>query len=402
MGLRYSQGKYGEFTYGLSPAGFSYRVELADPSGNLKAYANNEIVSLEWQYSDAGGCDKFKLTLKRDYDDLSNVSDADLKSLYDIKVYIVPDFGESAVLFYRGFITNIRPVLQDANEVVIISGKGYGYLLKKKQIYINNGAPKEYTSTDFDTVLDDITTNYMPSGISVGTLDSFNVNISSMKFNGSVWEAIEKLADIVGAEWGVDSSKTFFFHERSNTRGKRFRIGYDVQILEDEIDYDGIVNKVIVEGGDVDGVPVRVIVENAGAAEDYGVTFEERIRNSAVLDVGVATALANSYLEKYKDYNRNTRIIVPRYNEKIEADQPMKKVVLDSDPRPNVWKYGAFKYGEQKYSADTEYIIRNIRYQLNDTSLAVELEFNQGKPDLARRLDRMLFQLEQQRQSAGV
>jgi len=398
MGLRYGQGVYGTFKYGPSPVGFTFKVQIANSSGTLQAYVNNEIAALEFSYTDQGGCEKLKMFLRRQYDNLTGLTVSSKKEKFDIKVYIVPDFGDSAVLFWRGEIANIQPALRDSEEVQVLA---YGYVnrLKKLQVH-DEGAPVEFASTTIGDIVDDIITDYVvtPAGITKGTIDTFSTVVSSMKFNGSVYEAIEKLAKIVNAEWGVDASREFFFRERSILRGHRFREGYDISEIQDEIDYDQIVNAVIVEGGEVNDVPVRVVVTRSSPYE----TSEKRINNAAVLSQTVGERLGEAYLDRYGDFLRNTRIVLPRNKTFIEETVPMKRAIIDRDPRPNVWHYGTLKYGTQKYASEEEYIIRRIIYQLNDTSLTTEIEFGEGKPDVKDRFEELQFKLEQQRQTAGV
>lgn len=402
MGVRYGQAKYGTFKYGKSPSGFAFRVEIRDSSGAIAQYANNQINSLDWQFDTRGGCRKGSLVLKRDYDNLLNITDSDLKSLYSMRIYIVPDFGDSAVLFYDGIVFSIRPTMKDGNEAVRITTNGYSKLMEKKQIYINSGEPKIYTNTTIGDVVDDLCTNFMPSEISIGTVDAFDTEVTTMKLNGSLWEAVEKVAEIVDAEWGVDADKNFFFLQKSSSPGIRFKRGYEIESIEDEIDYDSIVNRVVIEGGDVDGEPFRAVFSDGSSISDYGRVFEERIRNSAVLDYSVAERLALSYFRKYADYSRNIRITLPRYNQKIESTLPIPLAAIDKNPKVSTWKYGTFKYGAQKYTSDTYHAVKRIDYSLNDTSLRVEIEFNQGKPDLNKKLERIQFEIEQQRQAAGV
>lgn len=400
MGLRYGQGKYGEFKYGLTEAGFESAIKIYDSSGVLKAHVTSEIVSVDWSYNDRGGCDKASIVLKRDFDDLSNLTASSKDEIYDVRIYIVPEFGESSTLFWRGEIAQILPSLKD-EETVTVKCLGYVHRLRKLQIH-SSGAPVEYSSTTISAIVTSVFNTYVDpnTDISAGTIDTFSTSVSSMKFNGSVYDAMERLAEIVDAEWGVDRSLNFFFRERSTTRGA-FRInqGQDVSQIDDEYDYDQIINKIIIEGGEVSGTPVRYVKTDSASVTKYGLR-ETRVVNSSIRTELVAEQMANAYLNKYSEFQRNFRAILPLANTLIEETTPLDLVVIDTNPRPDVPKYGSFKYGNDKYGAEEDYRIRNIHYTLNDTSLTIEIEFNEGKPDITKQIEELEFELEQLREAS--
>jgi hypothetical protein len=66
-------------------------------------------------------------------------------------------------------------------------------------------------------------------------------------------------------------------------------------------------------------------------------------------------------------------------------------------------KYGEIKYGDgSKYSEINHQRINSISYSLKDSSLDTYVELNTGKPDITNRFEELEFNLDQQRQSAGV
>lgn len=401
MGLRYGIGVYNDFTYGPEDAGFNFRIELANKSGVLQAWADSELESLEWSFTDEGGCETLKMVLKREFDNLENITATNKKEMYIVRVYIVPGFGESAIKFWEGEVRNIQPALEDDERTSILA-RGYGYHLQQIQVH-DEGAPVEYEDKTIDEIVEDIFDNYVatPTGISKGTIDTFSVTASYMKFNGTAWEAIEKLAEIVDAEWGVNSSKEFFFRERALDVGHRFKIGVDILDIADEYDYDSIKNVIIVEGGDVDDVPLRYVKSDADSIANYK-ERHHREKNSHVLSESVAEQLAQKIIDVDGEYARNVRLTLPFNNLKIETNEPMKLVVIEEQPRGNYWFYGTFLYGEQGYSAEEKHRIRRVTYTLNDTSITTEIELNKGKPKVKQELQTLKFELEQQRQQSGV
>lgn len=403
MAKKYGQAKYGTFRYGVTPLGVSFQIKISDSSGNLKMLANNEFELMEWSFLDQGGCDKAKIRIKRSYDDLSYITATTKQEIYNLQIIITENFGETAKRYWQGEIVNIRPTLRDS-EGIDITAVGYVERLKKIQIH-SNGEPVEYTSTTIEDVVDTIFDNYIATNTSItlDAIDSFGVAISAIKFNGSVYEALKKLGDIVNAEWGVNRDLEFYFYQRSSSSSDktRFLEGVEIEKIDDEYDWQPIVNSVIVEGGEVNDKPLRVIVENTESKNAYGL-MQDRINDSSIVSEDIASQLGSTYLEKHSQYKRNFRVTLPLNNRLIEESLPIPLGIIVKNPRPNLYKYATFKYGQKKYSGEETYRIRKIFYEINDTSIRTEIDFSDGKPSLDTRLERLLFQLEQQRQSQGV
>lgn len=405
-GLRYSQSKYGLFRYGASESGFQFKIQLSDSSGNVVALLNNEVKELTWTYNRVGGCKKFNMVLKRKYDVLTNLTASDYASIYDLQVYITSGFGGSSTLYYRGMIQSIRPSLIDAEEVVV-SGIGYGDRLTDLQCQDGTGAPKIYTSKTITQVVNSLLSDFVTGNtpITSGTIDTFSTSIASIKFNGTVKEALDKLASFVDAEWGVDRNLELYFVAKSTavTDATRWKIGYDISQIEDEFDYSQIVNRVYIEGGDISGVPYRYVSSDSGSITLYGLR-EKRVSNSSVVDATVAATLANSILERYKTYLRNSRLTLPFNKSLIESSVPLPLAGIIKAPKLGTRQYATFKYGTGNgtYCGETTYKIESIEYTLKDVSLETRIELNEGKPDFTDQFELLQFQLEQERQDAGV
>jgi len=402
MGLRYSQAKYSSFRYGISDPGFQFKVQFSTKAGVVQAFVNNQIASLNWTFERMGGCGKFNLVLKRAYDDLTNLTASDRRQRYDFQVYITPSFGGVSTLYYRGYVTNIRPSLKD-REQTIVTGFGYGERLKKIQVQDGTGAPKIYASSTVSGVVNSLITDFITPNtpITAGTIDTFSTAVTSIKFNGTVYEAIKKLADIVGAEFGVDKNREIYFRTPSTEVGFRFQKKKQIGRIDDEFDWSDIVNRVYIEGGDVDGVPFRFVKTDQSSKDNYELS-EVRISNSSVTTQALAESLADSILLKKRELLRNTGIQLPFNTDLIETNIPLKLAVLVDDPKQVLFKYGTFKYGAQKYCGEETFKINRIDYELKDVSILTEIELNEGKPNFATQFETLNFELEQQRQAEGV
>lgn len=408
MALRYGQGKYGQFKYGTTETAFQFRCQVSDPSGNVVLLLNNEVKELSWNYGRVGGCKKFEMILKRQYTDLTNLTSTYRRSIYDFQIWITSGIGGSSTLYYRGYITSIRPNLKD-NEETVVSGQGYGERLNELQVHDGTGAPKEYTGSTITGVVNSIFTDFIDTytDITSGTIDTFDTDIASIKFNGTVTEALNKLASFVDAEWGVDRNLELYFVSKSEIAGKRYLVGKDIGSMEDEFDYSEIVNVVYVEGGDVNEVPYRFIKTSQWSIDAFG-RKEKRVKNSSVVDNTVANVLADSILDRFNTYQRNVRLAIPFNKELVESSIPLGKVAIVHVPKQITKKYGQFKYGTKvggngwTYSGEQLYKIASIEYELKDSSLFTSIELNEGKPDVTAQFELLEFQLEQQRQAQGV
>lgn len=404
MGLRFSQGKYGSFKYGPSEAGFQFLVQISDSAGTLVKYINNEVKELTWAYNRNGGCGKFQMVLKRSYGNLTYLTASNRKEIYDLQIFITSNFGGTSTRYYRGYITSIRPNLQDG-EATTVSGGGYGQRLDEIQINDGTGAPKEYTNTTISGVVTSLLNDFITPNtpITAGTVDTFSTAVVSINFNGTAKEALDKLASLVDGEWGVDRTRALYFRRKSTTVGFRFKVGYDIGKIEDEFDYTEIVNRVYIEGGDVGGVPYRFVKSKPWSIATFGLK-EKRISNSSVVDDTVAGVLADSVLNKQEMYMRNVRLDLPFNKSLIETNNPLDLVVIVDQPKLRGKKYSTFKYGAGNagYSGETTYRIDSVDYQLKDVSIDTTIELNDGKPDITSDFELLEFELEQQRQAAGV
>jgi hypothetical protein len=413
MGLRYGQGKYSTFKYGPSETGFQFKVQISDSLGVVQTLLNNELVSLDWNFKAKGGCAKFKCVLKRSFDNLIGLTATNYREIYDFQIWITSAFGGTSTLYYRGKISSIRPSLTDA-EQVIIDGFGYSEDLKNVIVHDGTGAPKEYTASTVSGVVTSLINDFITpnTDITAGTIDTFSTAVVSIKFNDSVWDALAKLADIVGAEWGVNSALEIYFLAPATTPSLTWFIGKDIGEIDDEFDYSQIVNQVLVEGGDIDDgtgsgdtVPFRYIKSDQASIDAYGLK-QARINNSSVVDSTVAEELAASYLARYKEYLRNMSLTLPFNKSKIEATLPLARATVYTDSLPLKHKYAQIKYGGGttggKYSGTTHHRIDSLSYSLKDASIDTYVELNWGKPDVTNRFEELQFNLEQQRQAAGV
>lgn len=402
MGLRYGQGKYGQFKYGRAESGFQFLAQISTSDGTIQSFLNNQIIDLSWEFNRIGGCGDFECTLKRSFDDLVGLTASNLKELYDFRIYITSGVGGSSTLYYRGYIKNIRPNLSDSEEV-IISGAGYGDMLKSIIMHDGTGAPKEYTNKTISQVVTAIVNDFVTGNcpITAGDIDTYSTAVASIKFNDSVTEALDKLAEIVGADWGVDRDREIYFRTPSASAGFRWFIGKDIGLLEDEINYDDLINEVLIEGAYVDGVPYRYIQRNQASIDLFGLK-QKRFNNSSIVSEEVAQKFASSILDRYHIYLRNMRINLPLNKTLIEETTPIPLVAIHKNPKQITYKYGTFKYGEQAYSGEQLHRIESISYQLMDLSIDTTIELNFGKPEITNEFNELDFKIEQQRQAQGV
>jgi len=326
-------------------ANFDYLVQISNSDGSIEKYLNNEVDKLSWSYIRNGGCDRLSLILKRNYDDFIYITETAKRSLYDIQVWIKSSESGNYLCYWRGYTENIRPNLSD-NEEITIDFNGYIQRLEKLIVSDGSGNPKTYTATTISGVVNSLITDFITpnTDITVGTIDTYSINVSKIVFNSTVLEAIQKLANIVGAEWGVNRNLQFYFRQPSDIVGHYFKVGQDIIEIEDEYDYSDIINKVYIQGGDLpSGIPFRYTKTDQESIMYYGL-HETIVTDSSIIDSKLAESHANILLSNKKSFLRNIRANLPLNKDLIELDNPMKKALIIPMPKPITHKYGTFKY----------------------------------------------------------
>lgn len=366
------------------------RVEIRDSDFNLLEVLDNELMGLSWEYSRVGGCGSFSFNLPRDYCNEKYISGD-----FNIQVKVRNPSTGDYDLWFQGLVEDKVPNISRDEETIAV--QGHGYQAQLSRIYLNNVT---YTGQEVSVIIKDILDTYITPNTDI-TYEAADVvatsfTPSSIKFNTDAMSAIQTLADIVGTrEWGVDKDRKFFFKARSATTSLRFALGGKVSSFSSDDSFKDIINRVIIQGGDVAGTPYTATYNSTLSQLKYG-RRDSVISNSSVTTADVASQLADSVFAEKSDVVRRGRAELVDYETRIEATIPIPLFALVAR-RPF---YGEKLYGTFLYSGEIAYQVNRINYKLSDDgALTTSLDLGKPRPDISESIGQITYEIEQLRSS---
>lgn len=374
------------------------KVELRDKSFNLLEILDNEFMNLSWEWSKIGGCGSFSFDLPRAY-----CNEKFISGDFNIRIYKRNDTTKAYDLKFQGIVENKAPNVKGIEEVISVQGHGYQAQLARIQL-VN----VTYTGQEASVIIKSLLDNYIVPNTdiiySIGDLTATSFTFDSITFNTDVLSAIQTIADTVGTrEWGVDENRSFYFLTRSATVGLYFALGDKVTAFTSDDSFKDIVNRVIIQGGDVAGSPftpdaTTAPYNNTSSQTKYG-RHDQIYQNSSILTDAVAQKFAASVLAEKYDVVRRGRCEIVNYETFIEDTLPIPLFELVA--RGTL--YGEKLYGNFLYSGRISYQVNRISYKMAsaDNSFVMNLELGQLRPDISETISQLAYQLEQLR-SAGL
>lgn len=374
------------------------RLVLSDRSFNVLEYLENEMMNLTWEYSRIGGCGSISFDLPRKYCDEKAISGD-----FNLRLYVRNPSTKAYDLWYQGIVEQKSPNVRGADETVSIQGHGYQAQLSRIQLRGLTYSSQE-ASVIVKNLLDNYIVPYTDITYSVGDLEATSFTFDTLEFSTDALSAIQTIADTVGGrDWGVDKNRKFYFKARSTTVGFRFPLGDKVTSFSDDDSFKDIINRVVVQGGDIAGVPfspdpTASAYNNYASQLKYG-RRDTIYQNSSVLTASVAEQIAASILTEKSDVIRRARCELATYETQIEATLPLPLFNLIARGT----FYGEKLYGTFLYSGQISFQINRVVYKLRseDSSITTSLELGQPLPNISETIGQLKYQIEQLR-SAGV
>lgn len=373
------------------------KIELRDKSFNIIDILDNEKMALTWEFLRIGGCGSFSFNLPRQY-----CNERSISGDFNIRIYKRNSLTNVYDLSYQGIVEDKVPDISNIDETVTIQGHGYQVQLSRIQL-IN----KTYTGQEASVIIKDLLDNFIVPNTDViysgADISATSFIFDSITFNTDVLSAIQTIADTVGGlEFGVNGSRSFYFKARSTTTGLRFTVGDKMTAFNDDYSFKDIVNRVIVQGGDVAGTPfapdsTTSPYNDAPSQLKYG-RRDQVYQNSSIVTDAVARQFAASVLLEKKDVVHNARAELVNYETQIESTIPIP--LLEIVSRGTL--YGEKNYGTFLYSGKIQYQVNRIVYTLSDEdgSLVTDLEMGQPRPSESELIAQLTYKLEQLRTAA--
>lgn len=373
------------------------KVELRDKSFNLLEILDNEFINLSWEWSRIGGCGSFSFDLPRQY-----CNEKFISGDFNIRIYQRNESTKAYDLKFQGIVENKAPNVRGVDETIQVQGHGYQAQLARIQL-----TDLTYSSQEASVIIKNLLDNYIVPYTDIvydlGDLTATSFTFDSITFNTDALSAIQTIADTVGTrEWGVDKDRSFFFKQRSSTVGLYFALGDKVTSFTSDDSFKDIVNRVIVQGGDIAGVPFMPdatgsAYNDTSSQTKYG-RHDQVYQNSSIVTDAVAEQFAQSILLEKNDVIRRARCELVNYDTFIEDTLPIPLFELIA--RGTL--YGEKLYGTFLYSGRISYQVNRISYKLqsNDGAFVTNLELGQLRPDISETISQLSYQLEQLRSAS--
>jgi hypothetical protein len=364
-----------------------FRVEIRDTDFNILEFLENEITSLSWDYSRIGGCGSFSFELPREF-----CNERFISGDFNIRIYIRNETTKAYDLWYQGLVEDKKPSISGDKEKVSVTGHGYQAQLSRIQI------SESYSSTEISVIVKDILDTYITPNTDItyetADIEATGFTADTLDFSTDAESALKTCADTVGGiEWGVDKDRKFFFKARSSTVGYRFWIGKNITGFNEDQSFKDIVNRVVVQGKEIAGVPYTFTANDLSSQTKYNLRTKV-IQNSAISTEDVATQFASSMLDEYSDVVRKASCSLVNYQTRIEATVPIPLFVLKGVGV----RYGEKKYYTFLYSGEINRYIERANYSINDNAvLTTKLTLGQLPPNSSEQIVQLKYKLEQLR-----
>jgi hypothetical protein len=368
-----------------------YKIVMSDRNFNVLEEIQDIASNISWDYNRIGGCGSFSFEVPVRF-----CEETFLGGSFNVKIYRKNPATKDFDLWYQGRIEDKGHNVRGVNETISVRGSGYQSQLK--DIVVN----QDYASSEISAIVEDVLdTDIVPNtNITYDSADieatSFTPDSIELKDKDAL-DVMQTLADVVGSrEWGVDKDRKFFFKARSTDVGFRFPLDDKILSFSNNTSSVDIINRVIVNGGDVSGSAYREVIDYPASQHKWG-RRDKVLSNSAIVTTQVANQFADAAYEEHKDIVRRARLEMLD-EQLIEATIPipLAQVVAKSIT------WGSRKYGTFLYSGRVSYQISSVGYKIdNNGALTIGLQLGKIRPNVAEDLSQLQYRLEQLRQTTA-
>ena len=272
-------------------------------------------------------------------------------------LYLYCDYDLDATT--KRFRGRIEKVSYQDNLKIEITGRSESLKLLKITV------TKSYSNIESSLVLKGLLDEYAPE------FTYTNVNTSSTFvtvnwYQKPLWECIQELCYISGFDCYIDSDLDCHYFEENSVNNETEAIVHDSNILEIadfNEDYSEIINRIIVYGKEVDGLPLIYTAESTD--KNYGINSELGVKEQIIKDENITTMdqvkeRANyelSIIEKPPLVGEITSIGLAT----IQPGEMVKISAPDSNLPPNYYKIISYKHQFRDFMKTTVYLNKESR-----------------------------------------
>lgn len=368
-----------------------YKIVMSDRSFNVLEEIEDIASNISWDYNRIGGCGSFSFDVPVRY-----CEETFLGGSFNVKIYLKNYSTNDFDLWYQGRVENKSHNVRAVNETISVSGSGYQSQLK--DIIVN----QDYASSEASAIVEDVLDNDIVPNTDItydgGDITATSFTPDNIEFKDKdALDVMKTLADVVGSrEWGVDADRKFFFKARSSDVGFRFPLDGKVTSFSNDTSSVDIINRIIINGGDVSDTPYREVINDLKSQRKWG-RRDKVISNSSIVSTQVANQFAQATFSDYKDIVRSARLdLVDNIQIEETVPIPLVQVVAKSIT------YGTRKYGTFLYSGRIAYQVNRVSYKIDRVSgLVVSIQLGRLRPNVAEDLNQLEYRLDQLRQTTS-
>jgi Concanavalin A-like lectin/glucanases superfamily len=279
---------------------------------------------------------------------------------HEVKIYVRDETGPGFTQFYDGLTVSQEPTLGTQDKLTVTT---MGYLALLDRLPVDATYAATEVSAIVTNILDTVvvpntSVTYLPADIDATTFTPDSISLLS-----SVTEAMDLLAKLAGMyEYGVDRNKRFYFKKPSSTVGLRYAYGADVTVGRELIDYETIVNRVIVRGADT----TKRTRNSAASQALYGIRASI-LHNTAATTNAVADQYGDAILADRSTPDRRSTVTIAGTRTLVEATVPIPRCVLTT----------------AQGATDYPYRVSRIGYARKANGLEATLDLGLARPSIA-------------------
>ena len=299
----------------------NYAVEWRDKNGNFKKNLTPWVTKLNWEWRRIGGCGDCTVKLAVQYREL------DFEAGDDIQIKIKD--GSVTKLVYRGWVGEIKPVLKKGEDITL---RVRGYFDYLNYIVVHtNGLSKTYLDQEVTEIVENIIDNFIVPNTSItkGAINKSDFSPDILEFKTRIPEVLKTLGELIGnVEYGVDENLQFFWYNETDTVRYKFFTKNNIEVLQRGIDWTKLLNKIYLEGGELDSGIVFQSKLEADDSQDMYFLSEKILVNSAITTPSVADQYCGAILKQNARPVYKVKARIPNTDIRIEDLLPIGRVAF--------------------------------------------------------------------------
>jgi len=351
-----------------------------------------------------GGAGELKFTLARKITNFGEGADVAFNNR--IKLYIQDVDAPNGTQIFDGFISSYVSHFDGAQEYIEIICLSYTATLP--EIIIRNGTASTsdtsitYSSSDPSTIFSDLITKYQAQGgvLTAGTIETTGQVITYTFQINNTQEGFERCRNSAPAGWywrvNPDSTIDFKAESADTSPDHTLLIGQQIQSMDATKRMEDVKNVIYFVGGDTGGgVYLYKYYENTSSLAVYG-RREYLMQDGRVTDAPTADIFANSYLDRYDNFEVRTTIKVMDNNGTdqnlgydIESLKVGQTILIKNAAEYGFTLWDSAVFDTDSWDYNPEYAlaipmqIQTIQYDYD----SVTLELSNRIPQVSRRIE---------------